>query len=323
MSLPPVTKSWTFAPNNRISSLSLLDNSSRLMFGIKTFLVTTMGYTLKYSCDGTTGPASSSDHTDRWTTFANAQTRAATLTAGPQSFVVLTNGSGCDILITYAGSSDDSFVVAFSPSGLYIPAGTPTRAPTATDSQTFATGSSMIGTTVASDRVWHIMATTDKTIFRVFVYRLDVMFSAFGVEAIQPTVNPTVNFVGNSVGWMTTNSTMTSVGAGHVLGSATSNNQGMALVNSLSCVIAGCGECFQSSAANPLPTDLSAGAIIVPCGYVSTTAGAAGKLGNRFDCWYAYNTPTPGQGDSFGDLTHVLFGTGVWPWDGVTYPEIS
>ena len=324
MSLPPVTKTWVFAPNNRVSFVSLLDASSRILFGIKNFLVATMGYTVKYSCDGTTGPTSSSDHTDRWLSVSNAATRASTATAGPQSFVVLTNGSGVDILLVYQGSSDDVFKVSFSPGGLFTPAGTSTQQPTATDEQVCVSGVSMVTNSATNDRVWHIMATSDKTMFRVFIYRLDVLVYSFGVEAIIPTVNSTVVFTANTVGWSTNNATMTALGAGgHVLGTSTSNNGGVARVNSVNCVLAGCGESFFGSVLNPLTCDLSAGAIIVPAGYVSQTAGAAGKLGNRIDCWYAYNTVTPGQGDTLGDLSHVIFGTAVWPWDGSTYPEIA
>lgn len=323
MSLPPPAKTWAFLPNNRVSYVSLIDTSSRVMYGIKNFLVATMGYTVKYSCDGTTGPTSSSDHTDRWASAANVQTRASTSTAGPQSFIVLTNGLGVDIMLVFQGISDDIFKLSFSPSGSFTPASPSTQQPTAADEQITLSNTSVITNLGTLDRVWHVMASTDKTMFRAFVYRSDSLTYSFGVEVVNSTASPATNFVASTVGWSTNNQTLTSNNVGHALGTAAPNNQGVARINSLNCVLAGCGEAYAGSITNPIACDLTAGAMIVGTGYVSQTTNAAGKVGNRIDAWYVYNSTTPGQGDTFSGLTHVLFGTTVYPWDGITSPEIA
>lgn len=92
MTLPALQKSWLFSTNNRISFVSLNDTMARLLFGIKNFLVGTVGYTVKYSCDGTTGPTSANDHTDRWLSFSSCTTRGAAA-GNPQSFIVLTDSN--------------------------------------------------------------------------------------------------------------------------------------------------------------------------------------------------------------------------------------
>lgn len=139
MSLPTVVKTWTYSPNNRITYVSLNATMAALLYGIKNFLVATMSYTVKYTCDGTTGPTSSSDHTDRWASVAACLTRGANSTSA-QSFCVLTDGSGCDVLLTYQGSGDDVAILAFNPLGAVVPAGTATNEPTSASLVTVVSG---------------------------------------------------------------------------------------------------------------------------------------------------------------------------------------
>lgn len=323
MALPPVIKTWTFAPNNRIPFVTLNDMMSKFLFGLKTFLVTTMGYTVKYSSNGVAGPSGVGDHTDRWLSAANCTTRGTTA-ASAQSMIVLTDGNGVDFCFGYSGSTDDLCVFKFSPGAKYVPAGTPTAQATAVDEQTIIpAATSVIGNATSNDRVWHAMATTDQTLFRFFIYRADVMQYSGGIELIVSTCTAKTNFTPPVVGWASNNSSLTAPSAGHVLHIGAAGNGGFAFVNSTNVVCGGCGESYLGGVANPIGIELQAGAVIVSVGFATNTVGAAGKLGNRIDCWYAYNTPTPGQGDSLGDLTHVLFGTGVWPWDGITFPEIT
>lgn len=92
MALPTLQRTWLFSTNNRINFVSLNDTTSRVLFAIKNFLVATLGYAVKYTCDGTTGPTSANDHTDRWLSPASCTTRGAG-TANPQSFAVLTDSN--------------------------------------------------------------------------------------------------------------------------------------------------------------------------------------------------------------------------------------
>lgn len=324
--LPPVVKKWSFSLNNRIVFVSLNDTMSKLLFGLKNFLVATMGYTVKYTCDGTTGPTSSSDHTDRWASAANCTTRGASAAAA-QSFAVLTDGNGVDLLLTYQGASDDVARISFSPSALFLPAGTANQQPTATDEQVMVSANSLINSTTSSDRVWHLMATSDKKLFRIWVFRLGSMIYSWGLEAANTTgvLAPNISFPGGAVGWATNNSTITSVGNGHVVGAAIASSGGVCLLNSTNALIGGCGEGYQGGFANPFSSlELQAGgASLVPVGFATATTGVSGKLGNRYDCWYGYWAVTPAQADTLGDLTHIFLGTGIHPWDGATYPQTT
>lgn len=324
--LPPITRAWLFSPNNRINFVSLNDTMARLLFGLKNFLVATMGYTVKYTCDGTTGPTSSVDNTDRWTTFSNATTRG-TIAASVQSFVVLTDGNGCDLLMAYQGASNDIARISFSPGGLFTPAGTSTNQPTATDEQVMVSGQSLINSTASADRVWHAMATTDRKLFRLFVYRAGTMSYSWGLEFCNTigVLAQSSMFVPPVVGWATSTSTPNSPGAGSVVGGSNAgSNGGIAKINGVSAAVGGGCEAYLNNFGNPFTIDLQAGgAIIAPVSWASATTGASGKVGNRIDCWFGFWNTSPPQGDALGDLTHVMFGTGIHPWDGVTYPAVS
>jgi hypothetical protein len=325
--LPPITRSWLFSPNNRIVFVSLNDTMARLLFGLKNFLVATAGYTVKYTCNGVTGPTSSVDHTDRWLTFANVTTRA-TIAGATQSFAVLTDGNGCDLLLTYQGGSDDVARISFSPGGLFTPAGTSNQQPTATDEQVMVSGTTLINATATFDRVWHVMATRDKKLFRFFVYRAGTMTYSWGLEFCNTlgVLAQSSMFSPPVVGWATSNSTITVASTGSVVGGSNpGSNGGIAKISGISGVaVGGCSEGYLNSFANPFTCDLQGGgAIIVPVGFASNTAGASGKIGNRIDCWYGFWNALPTQGDALGDLTHVFMGTGIYPWDGVSYPAVA
>lgn len=307
--------------------MSLNDTMARLLFGVKNFLVATMGYTVKYTCNGTTGPTSGSDHTDRWTTFSNVTTRAS-IAGAAQSFAVLTDGNGCDLLLTYQGNTDDVARISFSPGGLFTPAGTSNQQPTATDEQVMASAQSLINATASLDRVWHAMATTDKKLFRVFVYRATTMSFSWGLEFCNTVgvLTPGVGFSPTVVGWGASNSTISTASVGSVVGGSSPGvNGGVARINGINSVaVGGCGEGYLNSFSNPYANDLQGmGAIIVPVGWASSTNNAAGKVGNRIDCWYGFWNVIPSQGDALGDFTHVFMGTGIHPWDGVTWPAVA
>lgn len=326
MSLPTVVKTWTVTANNRCVFTTLNGVGSVFLFGLKTFLVGTMGYTLKYSCDGTTGPTSSSDHTDRWASAANCTTQGAS-TAAAQSFIVLTDGNGCDLLITYQGPTFDNVKFAFSPLGLYVPAGTANQQPTATDEViVVGAGSSMLGITNSTDRVWHAQATTDKKAFRVAIYKAGAMTFTFGLELVtkEPAMLSNVVWNPNVVGWGTFNaSPLTAAGAALGPSAGAVGSSGFARINSTVAGVGGSGETMNGSTyfsvANP---ELQAAAPIVPVGFASVTAGVAGKLGMRIDTWTTFCSGIA-QGDTFGALGFVYFGTLVWPWNGSSTPVIS
>lgn len=325
MTLPTVTKTWTVSANNRITFVSLNDTCSRILFGIKNFLVATMGYTVKYTCDGTTGPTSSADHTDRWASATNAATRGTSVNVA-QSFAVVTDGNGCDIMLAYQGATDSQARIAFSPSGVFLPAGTSNQQPTATDlMEMWPATSDLTNITGSLDRVWHIQASTDKKAFRFVNYRASTMTATFGLEVItrEPAMMSNTVFNPPVVGWGTFVSNSL-VGNGCAIGPVVGGGQGgQARLNGVISNVGGCGEIMNGttffSVANP---ELQAAAPIVPVGFATAQAGVAGKLGMRIDAWTVFCSGI-GQGDTFGTLQFVYFGTLVLPWDGVSTPVIA
>ena len=325
--MPAAQLAWSFLPNQRISFVSLNDTMARFLFGLKNWLVATIGYTVKYTCDGTTGPSSSSDHTDRWASFANCTTRGANA-ASAQSFCVLTDGNGADFLLAYQGASDDVALVAMSSGALFVPAGTANQQPTATDIFTILQTTSIVSATASADRVWHAMATTDRTIFRVFIFRAGALLYSFGLEKVQSAVlaipwSPPVAI------WATNNiDPTTPSGNGHPLGPSVIDNGVGVRISGTNIFTPGGGEVYNNGSAgshafsSTLLPPLQGMAYPVPVCIGSFQANLSGKVGSRYDCWYMY-TNTLVQGDVFGDLKNISFGCAVYPWDGVTTPVLS
>lgn len=318
MTLPILHKTWTHQTNNRISYVSLNNTNSKFLFGLKTFLVATMGYTVKYTCDGTTGPTSSSDHTDRWTTSAACTTRGTNTTTA-QSFCVLTDGNGVDILFTYQGSTDDLMKMSMSVGGLFTPAGTANQQPTATDETiVLPNTSSAISASTTQDRVWHIMATTDKKMFRVFCYFNSTMAYSFGIDVVTSAVTA-FTWTITIVGWASNVSNPSGGAAGHILATASAaGNAGVARIGTTNLIAAGGGEMFGGINANIFGENnppLEGGPPITSVGFYSVTTSFQGKLGDRFDVYFVWSNAIV-QGDTFGANTWVYFGTGLWPWNG-------
>src|ERR1700761_7797688 len=138
MAMPPVTLAYDYTKINQRETYSTVNDATGFVFFTKwRYCIDVLGMTIKYTCNGTTGPSSSSDHTDRLSAKSNCVTRGASTTAA-QSFAVLTDGNGADHLFAYVGAGtsptgDDLFYIAYSPGGLYVPAATATNTPTATD----------------------------------------------------------------------------------------------------------------------------------------------------------------------------------------------
>ena len=123
--LPAFLKTWNFAGiNQRISFVSLNDTMASLLFKLKDYLVVTLGAaqtTTGFTSDGTTGPTSATDHTDRWVTKANATTRGLIATSNSMSWAVIP-WAGAQLLLAYQGASDDVARIAFSQTASYRPA---------------------------------------------------------------------------------------------------------------------------------------------------------------------------------------------------------
>lgn len=409
---PAFQKTWDFTGlNQRISFTSLLDTSSRLLYGIKNYLVGTMGAALVFSCDGTTGPSSQVDATDRWASFSDCDTRSS-VSGAAQSSAVIAWGGG-QLLLAFNGASDDIFRVAFSPGSLFrassAPAsftftaavtdictavahgqvtgngpffltvggaapspvvintpywihrltndtfylcstyanalagvpidigttGTPpntltclaTTAPIAADEVQICTGISIIASTASLDRVFAIEATTDRSIFRIWIHRSGVLTESFGLERISEGYNIPV---GTLVAWNsngTTANAYTTATSGSHAGAMTG---ALGQLNSMTCSVFGAsrvcaggvmtfdGVVSQPAGATILP--LNAAAPIWPITIAHTTAATAGFIGTRIDAFFHHSTLATAllAGTACDDLaagTRLMWcGTMLTPW---------
>ncbi len=343
MALPTITQTWTISPNNRYiygASSSLILVMGNYLLSLKNFLKTTMGYTVKGSCDGTTGAM---DGVDRWSTAANADTRFNGA-GGAQSWFVLTDGNGMDHCLSYNAASDDIYRLAYSPGGNYVVAGTANQQPTATDEVFDTTNTSWINATTSVDRVWHLWGSADKKMWRALVCRQGSLISIVGVEKLTSAlVSPATFSLATGGGTAAAYKFYyNATGLSYVLN--TGFNAGYSATNSapVSRVHTSLDVTVLGGGSNELPTSGrsdtaswtvdrpelqgQAGMVIVPTGFASQTANGQGKLGTRIDWWTALggSTSSPNLGETFGNLNFLVLGPlSVWPWDALTVPVIS
>lgn len=182
MPAPILTKAWTISPNLRRPFASLADSTGWFFYENKTKMLAA-GWTVKFTSDGTTGPSGSGDTTDRWLSIANASTRGASA-ATPQSYAVLQNADGLQVMFAFQGATDDVGRITYSPGGLFILAGTTTHQPTATDEVTTSVGSSLVNAATSQDRVLHIWVTTDTKQWSCLLARGGNIQTAIGIERV-------------------------------------------------------------------------------------------------------------------------------------------
>jgi hypothetical protein len=207
MTAPITSKLWTIAPNVRNLYTTLVDMTAWCLYENKVAMVG-VGWTVKFSSDGVTGPANGADTTDRWLARANAGVRAA-VAAAAQSWIVLQNVDGVQVLLDFQGASDDIARIAFSPKGLYTLAGTTTHQPTATDEVICSSTATVISATAGGDRVMSIWTSNDTRNWSFIVFRTAAVISFIGVERIVNLCGPGVFGDGvvdiPYVGWRYTN----------------------------------------------------------------------------------------------------------------------
>jgi hypothetical protein len=187
---PILTKTWNISPNLRHSFVSLADMTGWFFYTNKTAMLAA-GWTVKFTCNGTTGPSGAGDTTDRWLSEADADTRA-TIAGASQSYAVLQNTDGLQVLFTFQGASDDIGRISYSPGGLYTLAGNTTFQPTASDEVAFSVGSTLVNGTTSSDRVMTIWCSTDTKQWFLAICRQGILVCYLGVERIIPYAAPAV-----------------------------------------------------------------------------------------------------------------------------------
>lgn len=315
MPLPTVTKTWIISPNNRVVYTSLNDTMARYLFGVKNFLVAN-GYTIVGSSNGVTAGL---DAVDRWTTFNNVTTRGASAAAA-QSWIVLRDGNGADILLAYQGGTDNIARISFSPGQLFVAAGTATFQPIAADEQVVSSATDLIGATASVDRIWHGWVSSDAKFCRFAVARAGVWVGrSWGIERFTPAVVAPAA-VANPV-WGFAITTQQLILNGNQAGVARAT---VSAVPFNCAVFLGC-EFFKNVIANfgTAKPELQSQWLVIPLSIASATTGARGKLGNVIDQWLGRTDAE--DGSYYGQLQFLsisgYFGSGgVWPWDGVTVP---
>lgn len=346
MGFPTVTKSWVVSGNNRYvfgSSGSLFACMQAFAWSMKTFMKTGLGYTLKGSSSAGVGAM---DGVDRWPSSSSVTPRASG-GASPLAWVVLTNGNGVDICMSYNSSSDDVFRFAFSPGGLYVAAATPSNQPTATDEiPIWDNSTSMVNNFLGpatNDRVWHMMGSTDRSMFRCVLFFNSAPTCLWGVEQLAPSVAGGAVFNPPTWGWAYMNSPRIASSTGSLLGTGqcppVNGGGGKARAISPSSapevlVIGGGGEHFGVIAGqtdNVFPVlnpELQGGngQVWIPVTATSTVSTTLfGRLGVRIDWWASVTngfSTAPPEMETYNDRAFVSVGSSIFPWDGRTGPVV-
>ncbi|HZJ65892.1 MAG TPA: hypothetical protein VFD36_20435 [Kofleriaceae bacterium] len=321
MADPVVQKTWTIGANNQIVFVSLNQTQGAYLKGMADFLLA-HGYTCKGSSDGA---AAAMDGVNRWVTVANASTRGAN-TAAANSWMCLTDGNGCDLVLSYVGATDDIARISFSGRGIYAAAGTATFTPTATD-EVVILSTTTIGATASLDRWWFGWVDSTSKLCRFLIMRSAVMQgSAWGLELGQSRV--TITWSPAVVGW--------SCVAGNFTYSYGTGFLDVALVGGIfirggPTAIRGGNMLMAGGAANMVWTDVitenqgSVGYQIAgPLSMGATTAGKTGPLIRMFDLWGQSRTGTAGDTWNTKKLATFSGTRGIlFPWDGATNPNVG
>ena len=183
MSSPQLAKAWTITPNERLVYVSLIATLGWFIYTNKTKLKA-VGWTCKFSSDGITGPASGADATDRIASATDFATRA-TIAAAAQSWIVLQNADGLQIMFAFMGATDDVARVSYSPGGLFALAATTTQQPTATDEVIVSLSNSLINSGLSADRVMSIWCSNDTKHWSCAIFRSSAIVNIIGIERIQ------------------------------------------------------------------------------------------------------------------------------------------
>lgn len=339
MGLPSLAKSHTVSPNNRYTFATVLGGTGDLMFklaGSTGFLTSTMGFTCKGSCDGTTGAMDGVNRitaANKWATRNNGA-------AGAMSWIVLTDGAGVDWCFSFNAASDDIVRLAHSTAGLYVAAGTPAQQPTATDECFDAASGSWTNATASIDRLWNFTATTDKKCFRIFTLRNSALIAIIaGEEFTSSLVSPatlTLTTGGGSKAavksFVTTTNLNTQVNTSYAASStaevarvhAAGADVNVLATMGIECPGGGVGPRGGTVAlfnAEKPALQGGNGELLFPAQMGAVGLNYDGKLGTKIDWWIAMtnSASVPALGDPFGSNQFVAFGAGaIIPWDGAT-----
>lgn len=324
--IPAYVKTWTQklttgVPGARIPYVSLIDLAQNYAYGVKAFLVAG-GCSVVWSASGGTGPANSADHTDRITSAATWTPRA-TVAGASQAWVVLLDGNGGHLLLSYTGGSDDVFYVAYSPTAAFVLAGTTNQRPTAIDEIPMNTGVTMVGTNTSADRVWHGLITSDAKNYRFCIARSGVLLGQiWGVDAFTVTTaigaGVSIPLAVTAYGFASTS--WEAASTFFTTGSANNAFRTRVVISSVAfttvCGVSSYninGQSVGFVSYQPEIQGASSGYIPFPCFLFGSTASARGFLGTFID-FHTSAASAGVSGDGFGgtyEWWHL--GYGLWP----------
>lgn len=337
MGFPSVIRTWTILANAALGpSASLNAMMGSYLLDVSTFLLAN-GLTCKGSCNGVTGAM---DGVNRWATTADTITRAANTTTA-NSWMAFVDGNGGNFLLSFVGGNDDICRISYSPSGVYVAAGTPAFTPTATDELVMSQNASVINVTAAATaRVRFMWIDATASAYRLLltlgtsggdpcgcVWGIDPCDVTLQDRAISPAVwcfayaarFGEFTIVSPLVGFPGAYSASTRGGLTRINGSAVQLGAGFQLFPATGSFAA----CWSNT-----QTELQGGAgypIWGPPRIGSVTAGFTGLVANLVDWWSCrYSAAnTARTGDTYNSLQFMAVGQGgglLWPWDGVTTP---
>lgn len=346
ITLPVPAVAWNILPCQRVTYASVLQVSRDVVFLIVKRLIA-QGWTVRGSSNGA---AAGMDGVDRWATAADAGTRFNGV-AGAQSWFVLRDGDGADIVFSFNGATDDVWNFWVSLGGLAIANATNVLyEPTATDAQTTnkfytTTPGTIVGATASLDRLVSVWTRPDHRGFRVAVARNAAWISRFGKDAHTPatyasgiTVHPGHAFY--------INGSLSAAASGSILhsGSAVANAANLQFIvrtkrTDGAGVLVTCAKYTKVIGGNGNPGSIdqhtysavqstlqgAASYALRRYGIWSITATADGDIGLFVD-WFLGRTTGSSDGDTYGALQWITVDAPngvIWPWDGATPVAMS
>ena len=339
MGFPTIVRTWVITANNVIADATLALQAGNYMRLAADFLLAN-GYTCAGSSDGVTAAM---DGVNRWTTIALASVRG-TNTTTPQSWMVVTDANGCDLLLAHCGSADSHGRFGCSLGGLYVAAATATHTPTATDelllTATGTGGQTIVGTNAAPAQR-NMFGWVDSTAKNCrFVITLNSttqnIGTVFGLEefdsSIQELTIPLSVWGFCYTGPVAGGFNAISGSAGIAATSTQGSHGGRTRINGVATDMAMMQYSFLGGSYTTwmnVQTELQGGVgypIWDPFLLVSQTSGRFGIVGHVVDWWssrYAALGTTTTVGDTYNAKAFMVPGVNgslLWPWDGVTTP---
>lgn len=285
MSLPTLSKSWTFNCNNAIAAqgTALLDNQT-LILAIVNALLASGKWTVHYSCNSTVA-GTAGDGVNRWSTPSNL------VGANPgtaHSWMVLKNtnmpGGNYQIRIEIPNSIGSGALTVARSINAGFTGGSTTTAPTATDQVVLISGTTYGGPSTDQAMRWSTEVSSDGQCTRVIVAGGG---SLRGFWYFDQTSNPdtgTTYPAGDFVGGSATVAYTPGLTTTQVYPiSATPGTASLGYVSQLIALTS--------------PSSINSNWPIVPAALIGTTAGVFGYLGMFQDMWVG--SASVASGDSY------------------------